>query len=332
MQLILILALLGGCSPDKDKSNETGVVDTEDTLDSGDPPACTAEVLTVSPEDGDVETYYRDGLEVTFTEDGTLAEFRLLHRDTELAQTLSVTWGEGNLKAAVEPDLPLQPSSAYDFIVTVCEQEWSSGFTTTEYGTELEVDVDALVDTTSVLLFPDVNFVLPEGIGVLLGMYLDIPLLVGVQAVSGDSIDLLIAQGYLDSVEGFKQRVNIPTWSFSQADFSEKPWFSVATEEVNIRYSGIDIPVTDFRLEGTFSADGSHFSGGILTGLGDTRNMGVLFQGGSENEDYVCGTLAAPMGVECEVCPDGERFCLLLRGEDITTQAEPGLSLVAVEE
>ena len=333
MTLWLTLALLTGCvNQDKDVRADTGEVDSADTQDTDPQPACTAEVLTISPEDADVEVYYRDSLEVSFSEDGGLAEFRLEVVDTGEEAPSTVTWDEDNLKAVIAPDTPLQSSSVYQFTVTICEAEWASGFTTTEYGAPLTVDPADMIGTTSVLLFTQVDFVEPPGIGMLLGQYLDIPLLVGVADASATQLDLLIGQGYFDSVVGFKQRMNLPTWSFDGVDFTQQPYFHVTSPEVVIHYSGIELPVTDFSLKGTFSADGTHFAGGELSGLGDTRNMGELFIGGSNDDAYVCETLGAPMGVECEACPDGSPYCLFLRGVNITTQAQPGLTLTAIAE
>ena len=329
----LLLSLFLACG-DKDRDVDTGDVDDtqfEDTDTQEDTaPECTAEVVSITPDVGEEGWYYRDPMSVEFSEDGSAATFTLSLVDSEETAGVTTTWGEGKLIATVTPDPALAADSEYRLVVTICEEEADTTFTTSSYGAPLEGDPSELEDQTSVLLFTDVNFTKPEGIGSLLGMYLDVPLLVGVVRADDSTIDMLVAQGWLDSIEGYKQRMGIETWSFDDAEFQDQPYFEAETESITLSFDGVDIPVQDFHLEGTFSSDGSHFSGGLLSGLGDTRNMGTLF-GAADDLNYICN-MAAAMAVECVPCPDGEPYCLFLQGEEIKTTAVPDLVLQEVAE
>ena len=327
---VVFLSLLLACG-DKDNNLDTGdvedteVEDTDTDTQEDTAPECNAEVVSITPDVGEVGWYYRDPMSVEFSEDGSAATFALSLVDSEETAEVTTTWGEGNLIATVTPNPALAADSEYRLVVGICEDEGETTFTTSSYGAPLDGEPSELEDQTSVLLFTDVNFTKPEGIGSLLGMYLDIPLLVGVVRADDSTIDMLVAQGWLDSIDGYKQRMGVETWSFDEADFQEQPYFEAEMESITLDFDGVEIPVQDFHLEGTFSSDGSHFSGGLLSGLGDTRNMGQLF-GATDDLNYICN-MAAAMTVECVPCPDGEPYCLFLQGEDIETSAVPGLVL-----
>ena len=337
--LWLLPILLIGCGKDDDQISETGSIDTEDTdtqTDSGDTDTdtdtqvpCTAEVLEIKPEDGEDDVFYKESLSVAFTEEGTAAVFSLEETTTLSPVAHTVSWGEGNVMATVVPDAPLDGSTQYTVRVSICETESTATFETSEYGQPVEGGSETLVGLTSVILFDNVNFTEPENIGSLLALYFDVPLLVGVLGADTTNIDVVAAMGYFDNVDGYKQRLNQATWTFGQVNLDGNAYFLGSVDEIDLGYSNVSIPVYNFALSGTFAPDGSHFAGGTLTGKVDTRHMAPLF--GQTDEGYPC-ELVGSMGVSCESCPDGENYCLTIRGQDIVSEAVPGVTVVEVDE
>jgi hypothetical protein len=106
---------------------------------------------------------------------------------------------------------------------------------------------------------------------------------------------------------------------FPLADFTAAPYIDAPADQIVLVYQDTEIPVTDFLLQGTFSADGTRFGGGILSGLADSRGAGDLLKQPG-NEDALCD-LAAGVGIQCEPCPDGQVYCLYLRAVDPTATA-----------
>ena len=84
--LVLLPLLIVGCSKDDD-ATETGLIDTEDTQSDSDSGSeetgdtdtdteepCLAEVIEMTPEDGEDDVFYRDLLTVAFSEDASQAQ------------------------------------------------------------------------------------------------------------------------------------------------------------------------------------------------------------------------------------------------------------------
>lgn len=349
MRTLLILSLAAvGCNADKDNTDDTTVVaddsavddsgtDDSSTDDSG--TECLNQPSELDPDDGQGNVFYRSTLDVRFSQavESSHGVAFVLTDDTSGAEhSVAVEWNASNEIATLQADGYLHPSSTYSLAISVCGTDYTAGFTTSDYGAPLTVEPDGLVDNTYVIEFGDVDFVEPEGFGALLALYLDVPILVGVNAASESELSLVGAQGRVTSEGDYVQqrRSNsqwVPTWDFTGIDFSGQPFFAADTSLINIAYSGVDIPVHNFHLEGTFSADGQSFAGGQLWGLGDTRNMGVFFSE-PDNQSYVCD-LVTSVGAACEPCPnDGENYCLFLRGEDITSNVVPDLVLERIDE
>ena len=339
--LLLLPILVIGCGKDDDQISETGGIDTEEPdtqTDSGDTDTdtdtdtqvpCTAEVLEITPEDGEDDVFYRENLSVAFTEDAAAAVFSLEESATLSPVDHTVSWGEDNLMATLVPASPLNGATQYNLRVTICETETSSTFETSDYGQPVDGGSESLIGLTSVILFDNVKFTEPENIGSLLALYFDVPLLVGVLGADTTNIDVVAAMGYFDNVDGYKQRLNQATWTFGQVNLDGNAYFEGSVDEIDLGYSNVSIPVYNFALSGTFAPDGSHFAGGTLTGNVDTRHMAPLF--GQTDEGYPC-ELVGSMGVSCEACPDGENYCLTIRGQDIVSAAVPGVSVVEVDE
>jgi hypothetical protein len=169
----------------------------------------------------------------------------------------------------------------------------------------------------------------PGAMGALLSLYFTTPILLGVQWADEATIDLLGAPGYEDSLGELQQYIWEPTWDFPLADFSAQPYFIAQTEQVVFQFGSVDIPIYNFSLEATFASDGSSMGGGEMSGLGDSRNMGILFEQ-PDDEMAVCD-LAATLGVYCQACPDGKETCLYLKAVDVDGQLLSHLSLVEKE-
>ena len=339
--LLPLLAL--GCNKDDD-ATETGLIDTEDTqpdsdsgmeetgdtdTDTDTEEPCLAEVLEITPEDGEDDVFYRDALTVAFTEDASQAVFALTNDTSGEVVSTTTSWGTGNLMATLTPGVPLQGSTVYTLTASICEVTSHASFETSAYGQPIEGGNETLTGKTSVLLFENVNFTQPENIGSILSLYFDVPLLVGVLGADSAEIDVVAALGYFDNVAGYKQRMNEPTWTFGQVSLDESAYFTGAVSELDLGYGNVSIPVYNFGLSGTFSPDASHFAGGTLSGKVDTRHMAPLL--GETDENAACELVGA-LGVSCEPCPDGEEFCLTIFGEEIVSEEVPGVTLVEVAE
>ena len=337
--LFLLPLLMVGCNKDDD-ATETGLIDTDDTQapsdsgteETGDTDTeepCVAEVIEMTPEDGEDDVFYRDVLTVAFSEDASQASFALTNDSSGEEVATTTSWGDGNLMATLTPSEHLEGSTSYTLTASICEVTSHASFETSPYGQPIDGGNETLVGMTSVLLFEDVKFTQPENIGSILSLYFDVPLLVGVLGASTAEIDVVAALGYFDNVAGYKQRINEPTWTFGQVSLDGSAYFEGSVSEIDLGYNNVSIPVYNFALSGTFAPDGSHFAGGTLSGQVDTRHMAPLF--GQTSDDYVC-ELIGSMGVSCESCPDGEEFCVTILGEDIVSEGVPGVTLVEVEE
>lgn len=339
--LILLPLLAVACSKDDD-ATETGLIDTEDTqansdsgteetgdTDTDTEEPCLAEVIEITPEDGEDDVFYRDTLTVAFSEDASAAQFTLTNDVTGVELSTATSWGDGNLMATLTPSSPLEGATLYTLTAAICEVTSHATFETSDYGQPIDGGNESLIGMTSVLLFEDVKFTQPENIGSILSLYFDVPLLVGVLGAEASQIDVVAALGYFDNVAGYKQRMNEPTWTFGQVSLDGSAYFDGSVPEIDLGYSNVSIPVYNFGLSGTFDPDGSHFAGGTLSGQVDTRHMAPLF--GQTSDTYVC-ELIGSMGVSCETCPDGEDFCVTILGEDIVSEGVPGVSLAEVVE
>jgi hypothetical protein len=65
----------------------------------------------------------------------------------------------------------------------------------------------------------------------------------------------------------------------------------------------------------------------VLSGDGDTRYLGCLIPGSDGDPNAVCA-LAAPLGVTCEPCPDGEPYCLHIEASDLEGVFLNGVSII----
>lgn len=321
MTLMIVLAALG-CNKDAEDTavtDDTTVVDDTGTDDTGEE-ACEIKPSEFTPEDEAEEVYYRTAMSVAFTGEVNSATFELAKADGSDPVLLEERWYDPADRVELLAGAPLEPSADYALSVTVCGSTYVNSFSTSAYGTPLEGEPQDLTARTYLIKLEDVKFVKPDNVATLIKTFLDMPILVNVQEVEGGEMLLVGAEGWIDGSGGVNQRKrrdqeDVPTWDFEGVEFGQAPFFSADSPGIVLVYDGLDIPVYNFHLEGTFAADGSSFGGGRLWGLADTRNTAPLLN--ETDPNHVCD-LVGSFGAECEPCPDGEVFCLFLQGEEIT--------------
>ena len=343
ISMLTLLALIackgdeGDDTPTDDSTvtGDSGADDSgggDDTDDTETEIPCDAKPKAITPLEDQEDVFYRDPLTVQFTVpvEADDAAFILTNAETGEAYAVETEWNASAEIATLTRAGGLAASVRHSLVIDVCGASYETFFTTSSYGTPLTIDPAELVTRTYVIEFGEVNFTEPVGIGGLLSLYIDVPILVGVTALDGVDMSLVGAQGRVSSDGEFFQLKKldgeyIPTWDFTGVNFAEPPFFSADNAGITITYSGVSIPVWDFHLEGTFAADGSSFAGGKLWGLADTREMDALLD--QDDPEYLCNFVAG-VGAECEPCPDGETYCLFLRGEEIKAALVPDLVLV----
>ena len=326
---LTLLAMLTACEQSKpDYHNDSGLVsvDPDDTNDTNSDD-CDITLENTTPSSGASSWFYRDQVTLTFSDSNP--SFSISVTDSSGAEIgVDTEWDDGRLNAYILPSSGAWAGSeTYSVSVDLCGLTPTFEFSTNEYGTALSVDASSLVGGTYLIDLSAATYSEPPGIGTLLGLFLDAPLLLGVESVDGSNISFLATQGTLNELEGtYEQIPTFPVWDFSNADFSDSPYFAAQTPLLNVDYSGIDIPIHDFDISGTFSADGSTIGGAQFRGTGDTRNMGPLLNLGN-NPNAVC-ELVGDYGVDCLSCPDdGEQFCIIVAGEIDEAELINGLTL-----
>ena len=344
---LLVLLACTGCRGETDVVDDTDTsvtddTDTADTEDTGTQEPCDAKPSELFPADEADDHYVRDALEVLFTQPVSEAAFTITSAD---GVEVDVPWefNPSNEIAILTPIL--EPDTVYIWGIDVCDAQYEARFRTSEWGKPLQEDASALVDRTYVVELGDVEFTQPADLGNLLALYLDVPILIGVREMAEDTstITLLGAQGFVDGQGVYRQRKKrsdedgvqwwVPTWDFVDVRFDESPFFSGDATRIELMYSGAKIPVHDFHLEGTFSADMAQFGEARLWGLADTRELGSVIDDNADNPETVVCDLVESAGISCEPCPDDdEPYCLFLKGEDITAEYVPDRVLERIEE
>lgn len=330
--LLLVALALPGCKKDKDDTGDSEDSDTQgETGESGDTSDtstdCTTLVTDMVPTEGATGVYYRDTFEIAFDGDGSSATIAVLDPDNNPVAT-NVTWADGNVMAYVEA--VLEPVTTYMMSVDVCGTHHSVSFTTSDLGTPLYDGPESLVGRTYVMRLSDGTVTDPAVLEVLANQYLTVPLLFGVTAADETQLDLLGALGEENDDHTFEQIVGLPTWDFPAGDFSTHPFFSAEAEYITLMYGDIPIPIENFTLEGTFTADGVYIREGRATGKADSRYMAPLIGMSADDYGAVCD-LASSMGVYCEECADGMPYCLYIVGEDIIATYASGVTVTPVE-
>jgi hypothetical protein len=241
----------------------------------------------------------------------------------------SVSWVEEGNTFTVDLEQPLAASTDYVLRYSDCVEQVDVPFQTSALGTPLVGGPGELVGNTYNIDLIGADWVEPGAMGALLSLYFTTPILIGVQWADETTIDLLGAPGYEDSLGELQQYIWEPTWDFPLADFASSPYFSAVTDQVVFQFGSVDIPIHDFLFRATISADGAQLGGGELSGLGDTRHMGVLFD--QPNDEMAVCDLAATLGVYCQPCPDGNETCMYMKALEVSGQLLPNVTLVEKE-
>jgi hypothetical protein len=334
-QIAMALALaLAGCSgPEAQppKLLDTGWFET--TSHSLDPENCPDKFVTTIPENGDGGWYWRDRPQFFAATanhamyDAWLQDASGQRLDTEMY------WDDADGGAGLEGYLRwegyLEAETVYTMGLTDCAYHTEITFTTSALGKPLSDDPSDLIGQTFVLDLAEAYWVEPSLLGGVIREYFNEPILLGVQYADDDQIDLLGAMGETDILGGVSQNLGEETWAFPLADFTDAPFVSAPADRVVFTFQGYEFPAHDFLLEGTLSADGQRFGGGVLSGLVDTRNAGPLI-GTSDDPNALC-ELAAGFGIACEQCPGGDPYCLFLKAVDLDGEVQSNLVLVQID-
>lgn len=314
---------------DEELPDDTGGSDGGDggSGDGGTP--CVVAPTTMSPESGSSDVYNRGEMVILFD-----ADVRDLSPVISLADAaggnvpLNYTFDDTGLQIVAVPAAgALAANTEYTLSAAVCDNQLQSRFTTSAYGEPLSLSYGDLAGRTYHFNLGDADYAQPEGLGAVLSTFLTDPLLIGVGTVDASSIQILGTQGRMNEDTGeITRRSGFDIWDFGVASFAEAPYFESEPTDIAIVYSGVEIPMYDFRLAGTFSADGTSIGFASAEGVGDSRNMGPLV-GLGDDPDAVC-SLAAGFGFTCEECPDGGRYCVRIEAYFDPSPLVEGLTLV----
>lgn len=322
-----LLALLVACH--RDPAPDTGpVIDTGWFADTGDW-RCADRLMSTRPDAGTSDWYGRDPLVVrTGTREPALYDAWIVDHDgVPVGSTFE--WTPDQPEGIVSPTEPLAPSSTYSLVVQDCEGLQFVPFGTSALGEPLVGGPESLIDATFAVRLQDAVWDQPAGLGGLIALYLDWPVLLGVQFANDDIVDLIGAQGYLDSNGKARQIPSSPTWDYPLASFAEAPYVDTTAPEIHIAASSsVVLPVYNFRLRTTFAADGSSIAGARVSGLADTRDLGPALDMG-EDDGAVC-TAATAFGVTCVPCPDAQPYCLQMDARNVTGERVQGVVVVPV--
>ncbi|MEN0068313.1 MAG: hypothetical protein AAGA48_39705 [Myxococcota bacterium] len=325
-RVFLVLGLLGACrnDPTPPQLLDTGWF-TED-----DAPGCPHEVVSTLPEDGTGGWFYLDVPRVfTGTTDASGYEAWLADAEGRRIATTTV-WSEADSAFDLVPDEPLPPGTSFQLVVQDCIRTTEISFATSGFGQALTDEGANLAGRTFRLDLGGADWIRPEGLGPVIGSFLTEPILLGVVYADDSNIDLLGAPSQVNSL-GQVSQAQEPTWDFPLAEFDpSRPTFVTRADaiELVIRDSGVEgpIPVTEFVLTGTLSADGTRLGGGTLAGVADTREFSDAFFG---TENALCLLSESSFQVACAPCEsDGEPFCLAIENRNLSGTQQEGLTLV----
>lgn len=324
---LIAMALVGCKHPD---AQDTGpVLDTGWFIDTGGPVACADRVMSTVPVAGVTDWYRRDAPSVRTGTRATEAYAAEIVDQDGVPVASHVQWVAELPQFDVIPDVPLAPSSSYALAVTDCEGLHFVPFGTSDLGMPLTDGPSALIDAAYAIQLRDATFVTPPGLGTLIALYLDWPVLLGVQFANDDIIDLIGAQGYIAPSGTPRQLLNEPTWDYPLASFADAPYVEAEAPSVQIAASSaVTLTIDNFHLQGTFAADASRLGGAEVSGLADTRNLGPALDLG-DADDAVCRA-AGSFGVSCIPCPDNQPLCIAIHAVNVTGERINGVSVTRV--
>ncbi|MCP4867194.1 MAG: Ig-like domain-containing protein [Proteobacteria bacterium] len=251
------------------------------------------------------------------------------------------------LTLRVDPFVPLEPSTAYVWTVTLAPSSigsFEASFSTGPHGAPLSVDAEDLVGRTYRIEVEPADLVDPPGAGPVISTYLtETPILIAVterssfEAEAQPGVYLLGALGVYDG-ETISQNLCRGTTSLSAGADAEPltdddipstwddPILQMGPHDLPLEVSGVLAGIYDLDLRWVVHPDLNDFEDGAFSGIVDTRWLDSLTPGGELGS--ACELLDA-VGLTCEECPGGTpgAFCVELRGEHMTAQPVPEVVL-----
>jgi hypothetical protein len=307
----------GDSGPDADVDTDT---DTDTDTD------CNVDIDDMSPEDNENGVYYRSTVQVWLDGDDETAAITVTDENGNSIDGTTVN-EDGHIRFTPSPSLV--PDTTHSVSFTWCGGEENLSFETSELGAALEID---LTDQTFALDLGSATWIEPAGIGDLVGGYLDMNLLVGVQSMDAGVIDFIGAMGEGTTTD---QDMCLPTIDFEPGDFSEAPYFTVGPADMPVALMGYSVTVFGMGVSGTFAPDGDWMGGVELKGAFDIAEIGPALGGifgfDLSDPDVACGTIAL-LGINCGPCPHkDEEHCLALHLTNIEA-TNTGDTIQLVEE
>ena len=215
------------------------------------------------------------------------------------------------------PDGLLAPETEYDWSVTLCGQELSSGgFTTRIYGEAVGprdlIDRTFQLDTRKArwaLGALEADFVARYG-GILL-----------IEVIGGDAsaLDVLLAPGtdlsgaVVQSIGELKRSSDIP--------FHHNPYLGLSVDKMPLTPPNGAVTLTDLNLEIAFTNAGVGLSDGRMRATVDLREPSA--EGLAER----CEAVELELGEGCAPCDDGEAACVSVQLEGASGWLVAGLHL-----
>ncbi len=324
--LLALFALSTACTTEE-KKPEQGEVPTDTAVDEDTGGLVDCDAMMSSTPSIDLPTsswFFRDAVELTFDEVNVALD--LVLTDSSGADiAVGFEWNESREIAYVLPESGTWTGNEdYTLVADFCGKTETLTFGTSEFGVPMESGAESLIGNTYNIDLASAEYSHPPGIGTLLSQNIDQPLLFGVEAATETSLDFIAALGAYTNTGGIEQTTGL--WYFPGADFTTTPYFDAYAETLNIQYGSIDIPIFDFQISGTFSADAQKIGMAHFEGLGDTRGIAVEL---TNNENGLCDLLGAS-GSECVPCPNAtgdEAFCVFLAGDIEEVLLVPNLQL-----
>jgi len=331
---MILLVSLAACSGKDSTAPPPKLMDTGWFTTSGlsplDPENCPDQFDHWSPGDGDAGYYWRDR-PIFYTKTTNRDAYDVYLQDEEgVRLETSMVWDEQfGVSFTLDWDGYLKADTTYELGLTDCSKFQTATFRTSSLGEPMTTSPRSLAGHTWLLDIGDAYWVEPPILGGLIKTYFGkTPILLGVRYADATQIDLLGAPGEVDEFGHVSQNLSLSSWDFPLADFSQAPFLDAEVPKIELNYDIYTVPVYDFLLQITFSADGTKLGGGILSGTGDTRGLGALLNQ-PDNEAALCD-LAGAEGIDCEPCPgDNQPYCLHLKAVDLSGEELDGLELVS---
>lgn len=310
---VVVLAM--GC-PSKDGQVEDSGADTDSgAYTDSDVPACTVEVDSAFPVDGESDAYYRTGVRFVLTEADATASIEVQDAvGAPVAGTSSVV----GLVTSWEAATPLVPEATYTATLTYACGTATTTFTTSNTGA-VAVDVTGRVYNVDL---GSGQWLAPFGIGDAISSALEGYGLLLTPTGVGDITLTMLGGVAIDNVQDLCR----PTLPLDGASY-DNPYFQATTTELVLEVSGALLTITEVELSGAFAPDGARIQGVVMKGNIDTRPLAIVLFGTEDGCDAL-----APYGITCEECADGSGpYCVDIHVDNLTAD-EVNSTLVEVIE